>query len=253
MRDMLERLRNEQQVALVVGTAHGLGAALARRFSRAHMQVGLCSTDRAHLQEIITEEIEDRASVHAIAGDAAMPEDVDRIFHELQDVFGPPDLVVFNAAADPARKLGGILEVEPTAFERSWRTTCLGGFLIGRAAVRWMLARERGTIIFTDASRAHATVEPSAPMAPPHRRPTPAAGQSALRAVAHSMAEELGPRGIHVAHVVLAGPMADVAEGAGIEAHVLPSAVAETYLHLHMQHRTAWTHSLDLHPWVDPS
>jgi NAD(P)-dependent dehydrogenase (short-subunit alcohol dehydrogenase family) len=251
IRDMLERVRSEQQVALVVGTAHGLGAALARRFARAHMQVGLCGLDRAHLQEIITEEIEDRASVHAIAGDAAMPDDVERIFNELQDVFGPPDLVVFNATARPARQLGGILEVDPTVFERAWRSSCFGGFLVGRAAVRWMLARERGTIIFTDASGASSGAEPASSTPP---RPSPAAGQSALRAVAHAMAEELGPKGIHVAHVTLAGRIAGAStEAAESEALISPGAVAETYLHLHLQQRTAWTHSLDVHPWIEPS
>ena len=251
MRDTIERLRNEQQVALVIGTAHGLGAALARRFARAHMQVGLSGHDRGRLQEILTNEIDDRAAVHPIAGDASLPDDVERIFNEVQDVFGPPDLVVFNAAGSLPALRGGILDVEPATFERAWRTICLAGFLVGRAAVRWMLARERGTIIFSDATAGlQRDDDSSVPMI------RPAIARSGLRAVAHAMAEELGPKGIHVAYAAIQGPLAS--EGAetgrnGENPPVSPTAVAETYLHLHLQHRSAWTHRVDLHPWPDPS
>jgi NAD(P)-dependent dehydrogenase (short-subunit alcohol dehydrogenase family) len=251
MRDTIERLRTEQQVALVIGTAQGLGAALARRFARAHMQVGLSGRNRGHLQEILTNEIEERASVHAIAGDATQPDDVERIFNEVQDVFGPPDLVVFNAAASPLSMRGGILDVEPSTFERAWRATCFAGFLVGRAAVRWMLARERGTIIFSDATAGMRPVDES--LTPMIR---PAIVRAGLQAVASAMAEELAPRGIHVAYAAICGPLANdgsATTGRTPQIQVSPTAVAEAYLHLHLQHRTAWTHHLDLRAWQEPS
>lgn len=244
MRDSLERLRRERQVALIVGAGPGLGAALARRFARANMHVGITARNRGRLQEIMTTQIEDHASVHAIAGDATRPEDVDRVFNELQDVFGPPDLVVYNAGAFTR---GGILDVDPAGFENAWRVNCFGGFLIARTAVRWMLAREHGTIIFTGATASLRGREGFSSLA---------VGKFGLRAVAQSMAREVGPRGIHVAHVVIDGRIlseryTDLAKDAPPGSLLAPGAIAETYLHLHLQHRSAWTHELDLRPWVE--
>jgi NAD(P)-dependent dehydrogenase (short-subunit alcohol dehydrogenase family) len=130
------------------------------------------------------------------------------------------------------------LELEPSDMETMWRVGALGGFLLAREAARHMLPRGRGTVIFTGAT---ASLRGGAGFA------AFAGGKFALRALAQSLARELGPSGIHVAHVVLDGQVGRDPAGAKID----PDAVAETYLALHLQPKSAWTHELDLRPSVE--
>jgi NAD(P)-dependent dehydrogenase (short-subunit alcohol dehydrogenase family) len=148
---------------------------------------------------------------------------------------GPPDLAVFNVGTWDR---GGILEISEALFERAWRTGCLAGFLVGKAAAAAMLPRGRGTIIFTGATGSIRGGAGFAAFAVP---------KFGLRALAQSMARELGPRGLHVAHVIVDG-MIDAEGGAGSDTVLAPSAIAESYYQLHCQARSAWTHEIDLRP-----
>lgn len=233
--------------AVIVGAGPGLGAALARRFSRAEMNVVMAVRN---IERIDTLAREFSGIVHrtlAVACDATSEADVERLFERVQTEFGTPQLVVYNAGAF-VRK--GILDTSAEEFERCWRIGCLGGFLVGREAARAMLTRNeehKGTIIFTGAT---ASLRGGALF---HNL---AVGKFGLRALAQSMARELQPQGIHVAHVVIDGqikserPGHSVAER-GKDAVIDPAAIAETYYQLHLQRRSAWSFEVDLRPYVE--
>lgn len=220
----------EKQIAIVVGAGPGLGNALVHRFAKAGMAVAAVSRKgRA------PEGDEYRARVVGYACDATIGVQVAATFAKVETELGVPDLVVFNVGTwDRA----GILDISDELFEQAWRTGCFGGFLVGRAATRIMLPRGRGTIIFTGATGSIRGGAGFAAFAVP---------KFGLRALAQSMARELGPKGIHVAHVIIDG-MID-SEGAPESAQgMAPTAIAENYWRLHQQERSAWTHELDLRP-----
>jgi NAD(P)-dependent dehydrogenase (short-subunit alcohol dehydrogenase family) len=154
----------------------------------------------------------------------------------------PPDVLVYNAGAF---QMGGIVEVSPADFERCWQANCFGGFLCAREVVPAMVERGAGTILFTGAT---ASLRGSA------RFSCLAVGKFGLRALAQSLARELGERGIHVAHVVVDGQIESERTRAAkraAEAVLAPDAIAETYWQLHVQDRTAWTQELDVRPAVE--
>jgi NAD(P)-dependent dehydrogenase (short-subunit alcohol dehydrogenase family) len=217
------------KVALVAGVGPGLGLALVERFARAGMQVVASARNRERLEALLAASTAKDA--RAIACDVSERRDVERLFEETA---GAPDVVVFNAGAFIP---GSILDVEPADFERSWRIGCLGGFHVGQLAARAMLSRGSGTILFTGAT---ASLRGSAHFA------NLAVPKFGLRALAQSMARELGPKGIHVAHVVIDGQI-----GAESDATLSPAAIAETYYQLAIQHRSAWTLEIDLRPSVE--
>lgn len=237
------------QVAVVVGAGPGLGCALGRRFARAEMHVALAARDAAKLDTLAIECSGIGHRGRAYACDATDEDAVEELFRAIGRELGEPDLVVYNAGAFVPR---GILETSAEEFERCWRVGCMGGFLVGRAAARAMTARAArggrgGTLIFTGAT---ASLRGSAGF---HNL---AVGKFGLRALAQSMARELQPRGIHVAHVVIDGRIRpqNVVErggGAGGDELLEPGAIAEAYYQLHLQPRTAWTLELDLRPWVE--
>lgn len=238
-----------REVAVVVGAGPGLGFALARRFAQAEMNVAIAARDAAKLETLAVECCGIGHGCRAISCDATDEAAVDRLFETVHAEFGEPDLVVYNAGAFVAR---GILETSSEEFERCWRVGCLGGFLVGRSAARAMVARaERsgrgGTILFTGAT---ASRRGSA------RFHNLAVGKFGLRALAQSMARELQPKGIHVAHVVIDGhirPQPAVQHGAldPEESMLDPAAIAEVYYRLHRQPRSAWTLEVDLRPWLE--
>jgi NAD(P)-dependent dehydrogenase (short-subunit alcohol dehydrogenase family) len=239
----------EKEVAVVVGAGPGLGAALARCFAEAGMAVAVAARDEGRLAALARVLAAAGAQVRAYACDAAREADVDALFERAVGDLGRPRLVVFNAGAF-VRK--GILETEAAEFERCWRVGCLGGFHVGRAAARAMLRRPaaegpRGTILFTGAT---ASLRGGAYF---HNLAVPKFG---LRALAQSMARELAPKGLHVAHVIIDGQI-DSERHAHLRAErpadglLAPDAIAANYLALHRQHRSAWTHELDLRPWVE--
>ena len=226
-------------VALVVGVGPGLGSALARRFAKAGMTVAMARRNPDKLDDLAKE-----ISGCAYACDAADPASVEALFDAIDRDLGAPGLVVFNAGAN---QRGGILEITPEDFERCWRTGCLGGFLVGQAAARRMVAAGQGTIVFTGATAALRGSAGFMNLAVP---------KFGLRALAQSMARELGPKGIHVAHTIIDGLIAGERPGYRPEEHgedaVLdPNAIAEAYYQIHLQPRSVWTQEMDLRPCVE--
>jgi NAD(P)-dependent dehydrogenase (short-subunit alcohol dehydrogenase family) len=227
------------ETALIVGAGPGLGAALARRFKAAGMAVALARRDIDKLGPLAAE-----VGGKAFRCDAAQRVAVEQLFDRVAAEFGLPEVVVYNAGAF---RPGSILEIEPAEFERCWRAGCLGGFLVGQRAARGMVERGRGTILFTGAT---ASLRGSANYA------NLAVGKFGLRALAQSMARELGPQGVHVAHVIIDGQIgseryAHLAAERPPDGLLSPVAIAEAYYQLHTQQRSAWTHELDLRPWVE--
>jgi len=218
------------EVALVVGAGPGLGAALVNRFAEAGLAVaavtrsGKTADARQHA-----------GSIRGYACDATLSDQVKSMFARVTAELGPPDVVVFNVGTwDRAN----IVEISDELFMRAWRIGCFGGFLVGRAAAQAMLARGHGTILFTGATGSLRGGAGFAAFAVP---------KFGLRALAQSMARELGPKGIHVAHVVIDGMIAPAGEAAR-EGYMKPDEIAEAYYHLYCQKRTAWTHEIDLRP-----
>jgi len=226
--------------AVVVGVGPGLGASLARRFARGGMEVVACARDPAKVGALLGSE----PAIRLEACDATKKAEVARVFGKVEQDFGAPALVAFNAGA---YERGGILDILPEDFERCWRVGCFGGFLVGQAAARLMVPKGAGTILFTGATASLRGGAGFANLAVP---------KFGLRALAQSMARELDPKGIHVAHVVIDGQIAsearrDMAAQRGPSSLLSPDAIAETYWQLHMQPRDAWTHEQDLRPWVE--
>lgn len=221
---------SERQIAVVVGVGPGLGNALVRRFAEAGMNVAAVSRKGRP-----PEMIEHRGLVRGYACDATVDDEVKAMFARVTAELGTPDVVVFNVGTwDRA----GILDISDEVFEQAWRTGCFGGFLVGREAVRSMLPRERGTIIFSGATGSIRGGAGFAAFAVP---------KFGLRALAQSMAREFGPRGLHVAHVIIDGMIGQ--EGSAESEGVLaPAAIAEAYFQLYRQQRSAWTHEIDLRP-----
>ena len=230
----------------MVGAGPGLGAAVARRMARAGMRVAAARRDAAALTALLAEL---GADARGYACDATDERAVADLFASVTRDLGAPRLVVFNAGAF-VRK--GILDTSAQEFERCWRVGCLGGFLVGREAVRAMLAapgesRHRGTVIFTGATASLRGGALFQNLAVP---------KFGLRALAQSMAREFQPQGVHVAHVIIDGqiesdrPGRRVAER-GVDAVLSPDAIAETYCQLHLQAPSAWTLELDLRPYLE--
>ena len=233
---------SDREVAVIVGVGPGLGFALVRRFARAGMAVALAARSKERLEQLLAGEPVEHAKVYAC--DATDKAAVDRLFTEVEQDLGAPEVVVFNAGAF---RPGGILEIEPGEFEQCWRIGCLAGFLVGQAAARRMVAQGHGTILFTGATAALRGSARFANLAVP---------KFGLRALAQSMARELGPQGVHVGHVIIDGQIlseryAQLEAERGPDSLLEPDAIAEMYYQLHAQPRSAWTLELDLRPWSE--
>ena len=222
--------------ALVVGAGPGLGASLARRLSAAGIGVALAARDPERLSGLAEE-----TGSTAFACDAAEPEQVARLFDAVSARLGIPDLVVYNPSA---RTRGPVVTLDPAEVARGLAVTAFGGFLVGQQAARAMLPRGSGTILFTGASASIKGYANSAPFA---------MGKFALRGLAQSLARELGPQGIHVAHVLVDGAIRGRAapDPSGPDSRLDPDAIADAYLHLAGQPRSAWSHEIDLRPWTE--
>jgi NAD(P)-dependent dehydrogenase (short-subunit alcohol dehydrogenase family) len=219
--------------AIVIGVGPGLGAALVERCAREGMKVSAGARDRERLRALLDER--GLGGVTALRCDVTDAANVGDLFREAIAAHGVPDLVIFNASGY-AR--GSILDLAPGQVEAAWRVGCLGGFQVGQAAAKAMVPAGRGTILFTGAT---ASLRGSANYAPF------AMAKFGLRALAQSMARELGPKGIHVAHVVIDGQI-------GIDDHdskLKPADIAEAYWSLYRQPRSAWTLEADLRTWVE--
>jgi len=229
-----------QEIALIVGAGPGLSASLARLFRKEGMKIALASRDVSKLTGLI-QEIDGRA----YACDASDPPDVENLFASIAKEIGEPNLVVYNASG---RVRGPLIELDAEAVRKTIMITCYGGFLIGQAAAKRMLKAGSGTILFTGASASVKGYANSAAFA---------MGKMGLTGLAQSMARELQPKNIHVAQVVIDGGINEPTrrpehlDERGPDGALDPDAIAQTYLHLHRQHRSAWASQVELRPWVE--
>ncbi len=230
---------SKTETALIVGVGGGLSASLARLFAKDGMQVVLAARDTAKLEGLVGE-----TDARAYRCDASRREDVDALFAEVTGDIGEPDVVVYNPSY---RTRGAFTEIDPAEVDKALMISCYGGFLVGQAAAKQMVARQSGTILFTGASASVKGYIKSASFA---------MGKFGLRGLAQSMARELAPQNIHVAHFVIDGGIlqgdADPRAAAlGPDGMLHPDAIAQTYLDIHRQHRSAWTWEVELRPWVE--
>lgn len=225
--------------ALVVGCGPGLGASLARLFSREGMRVAVAARSLSALDEIARE-----TGATPAACDATDPAAVEALFARVEAGFGAaPDVVVYNASA---RLRGPVADLDPAAVAASLSVTAYGGFLVAQAAARRMLPARHGAILFTGASASVKGFAGSAPFA---------MGKFALRGLAESLARELQPQGIHVAHAFVDGAIRNPARGGepadAPDSTLDPDAVAAAYLGLLRQDRSAWSNEIALRPFVE--
>jgi NAD(P)-dependent dehydrogenase (short-subunit alcohol dehydrogenase family) len=225
------------EFALIVGAGSGLSASLARLFSGEGMRVAIAARNTANLAALSAE-----TGAQSFACDAADPGQVARLFEDVDSRLGMPDVVVYNASA---RLRGPLIELVPAEVEHALRVSAFGGFLVAQQAVRRMLPKASGAILFTGASASIKGYAQSAPFA---------MGKFALRGLAQSMARELAPQGIHVAHFVIDGGIRNPGRTEAPDkpdSLLNPDAIAETYLHVLRQPRSAWTWEIELRPWVE--
>jgi NAD(P)-dependent dehydrogenase (short-subunit alcohol dehydrogenase family) len=228
---------NEFKTALIVGAGSGLSASLARTLGRAGLKIALAARNIADLAPLQRE-----IGAQTFACDAARGPDVQKLFSALDESFGAPDVVIYNPSA---RARGAFVDLVPAEVENAIAVSAFGGFLVGQQAARRMLRNGRGVIVFTGASASVKGYAQSAPFA---------MGKFALRGLAQSMARELAPQGIHVAHVVIDGGIRSPARHDPPDkpaSFLDPDAIAATYLQLIQQPRSAWAWEIELRPWVE--
>ncbi|MCC6778328.1 MAG: SDR family NAD(P)-dependent oxidoreductase [Hyphomicrobiales bacterium] len=228
---------SELSPALIVGAGAGLSASLARAFAKAGIEVALASRGTDDLAPLIAE-----TGATALACDASDRRQVERLFTALDASIGAPEIAIYNASY---RTRGPLVELDPVEVEKAIAVTAYGAFLVAQQAAKRMLPRKRGVILLTGASAGVKGYPQSAPFA---------MGKFALRGLAQSMARELSPQGIHVAHVVIDGGIKSARRPASPDAPdslLDPDAVAATYLHLIEQPRSAWSWEIEVRPWVE--
>lgn len=233
---------DHQQIAVVAGVGSGLGSALCRRLMREGYAVAGLARSSAEFPALLAEARAQGRIFRGFICDTTDEASVETAFSAIETALGPPRVLIYN----PGRFLqGGILETEGTDFTEVWRVGCLGAFLCARRVVPGML-EGGGTLIFTGAT---AAIKAGAGFA------AFASAKFALRGLAQSLARELGPRGIHVAHVIIDGIIwtAPTSHWPGVTEQqcLSPDAIAESYCHLIRQDRSAWTFELDLRPDVE--
>src|SRR5271170_1042006 len=225
------------RTALIVGVGGGLSASVARTFTKAGMKVALAAR-RANDLAPLAKEIGGKA----FACDATKHEQVSKLFADAEAAFGAPDVIVYNASY---RTRGPFVELDPAEVEKTLTVSAFAGFLVAQEAVKRMLPHKHGAILFTGASASVKGYAQSAPFA---------MGKFALRGLAQSMARELSPQGIHVGHIVIDGAIRNPGrtEPADRPDSMLdPDAIAESYLHLLQQPRSAWAWEIELRPWLE--
>ena len=223
--------------ALIVGAGSGLSAALARALAAEGVKVALAARTTEDLGPLVKD-----IGGKAFACDASQRADVDKLFADVDAAFGAPEIVVYNASF---RTRGPFVDLDPADVEKSLAVTAYGAFLVSQQAARRMLPKKHGVILLTGASAGVKGYPQSAPFA---------MGKFALRGLAQSMARELSPQGIHVAHVVIDGGIKSGrrAEPSDKPDSLLdPDAIAATYMHLIHQPRSAWAWEIEVRPWVE--
>jgi NAD(P)-dependent dehydrogenase (short-subunit alcohol dehydrogenase family) len=239
----------QSKVALVVGAGDATGGAIARRFAREGFVTCVTRRNVDKLAELVARIAADGGVAHPFGSDARDEDQVVALFATIERELGPIEVVVFNIGANVHFLIS---DTTARVYRKVWEMACFAGFLVGREAARVMLARAHGTIIFTGATASVRGREGFAAFA---------GAKHGLRALAQSMARELGPKGIHVAHPIIDGAIDTpwikenfperyaLKDQDGI---LNPDAIAETYWQLHCQARSAWTHEIDLRPWSEP-
>ena len=225
------------KTALIVGAGEGLSASLARLFAREKIRVALAARKVEKLGALCHE-----TGASAYPCDATNPEEVERLFGLIERELGTPDLVVYNASG---RSRGPFVDLVPAEVAQAIAVSAFGGFLVAQQAAQRMLPNKHGAILFTGASASVKGYAQSAPFA---------MGKFALRGLAQSMARELSPQGIHVAHFVIDGGIRSTArpDPADKPDSLLdPDAIALSYWNVLQQPRSAWSWELELRPWVE--
>ena len=223
--------------ALIVGAGEGLSASLARRFAKEKIKVALAARKIEKLGALCNE-----TGARAFACDATNAEEVERLFGLVEREIASPDIVVYNASA---RARGAFIDLVPAEVAQSIAVSAFGGFLVAQQAAIRMLQNKRGAILFTGASASVKGYAQSAPFA---------MGKFALRGLAQSMARELSPQGIHVAHFVIDGGIRSAARTETPDkpdSMLDPDAIAENYWNVLQQPRSTWSWELELRPWVE--
>ena len=223
--------------ALIVGAGSGLSASLARLFAREGLRVALAARNAEKLTPLCAE-----TGARAFTCNAVEPDQVARLFSDVEAAIGAPEIVVYNASA---RARGPLVELVPAEVERAIMVSSFGGFLVAREAAARMLPKGRGAILFTGASASVKGYPLSAPFA---------MGKFALRGLAQSIARELAPQGIHVGHFVIDGAIRNpgrVEPPDRPDSMLDPDAIAASYLHVLKQPRSAWSWEVELRPWVE--
>ena len=238
----------DKKVALVVGAGNATGGSVAKRFAGEGFTVCVTRRNREKLDPLVAEIQADGGKVHAFGSDARREEQVEALIEEIESRIGPIEVAVYNVGGNVRCS---VLETTSRVYYKVWEMACLGGFLTGREVAKCMVKREKGTIIFTGATASLRGADGYAAFA---------GGKHALRALAQSMARELGPRGIHVAHVVIDGAIDTewiaemfperykLKDQDGI---LNPDHIADMYWQVHCQPRSAWTFEMDLRPWIE--
>jgi NAD(P)-dependent dehydrogenase (short-subunit alcohol dehydrogenase family) len=238
----------DKGVALVIGAGDATGGAIARRFAREGYFACVTRRSADKLLPLVAQIEALGGRARGFASDARKEEEVAALVQQIEQEIGPIEVLVFNIGANAPCS---ILEETARKYFKIWEMACFGGFLAGREVARRMVARGRGTILYTGAT---ASLRGSAHFA------AFAGAKHALRALAQSMARELGPRNIHVAHVVVDGAIdTDFIRTSFPEMYARkerdgildPEHIADNYWHLHRQPRDAWTFELDLRPWME--
>jgi NAD(P)-dependent dehydrogenase (short-subunit alcohol dehydrogenase family) len=223
--------------ALIVGTGPGISAAVARRLTALGVKVAVAARNVHKLDALVRE-----TGAAAFAVDAANPAAVAELFEHAAERIGEPEIVVYNAAA---RSQGPLAELDPAQVAQALAVTAFGGFLVTQQAALRMLPRGKGAILLTGATASLKGFAHSAAFA---------MGKFALRGLAQSAAREFGPRGIHVAHFIIDGAVRSEQRGenpAHPDSMLDPDAIAQSYIEVLKQPRTAWSHEVELRPWVE--
>jgi len=225
------------KTALIVGAGEGLSASLARLFAREKIAVALAARKIEKLGPLCGQ-----TGARAYACDATNAEEVERLFGLVEREIGPPDLVVYNAGA---RTRGAFIDLVPAEVAQAYAASAFGGFLVAQQAARRMLPTKHGAILFTGASASVKGYAQSAPFA---------MGKFALRGLAQSLARELSPQGIHVAHFVIDGGIRSATRSESPDrpdSMLDPDAIAASYWSVLQQPRSAWSWELELRPWLE--
>ncbi|MDO8353157.1 MAG: SDR family NAD(P)-dependent oxidoreductase [Aestuariivirga sp.] len=230
-------MATEYSKALIVGSGSGLSASLAQLFAREGFKIALASRNTEKLASLCSS-----TGAAAFACDATDLDQVTQLFQDVERKIGEPDVVIYNASA---RSRGPFISLVASEVEQAIRTSAFGGFLVAQEAAKRMVPKGHGAILFTGASASVKGYAQSAPFA---------MGKFALRGLAQSMARELAPMGIHVAHFIIDGGIRNPGRSEPPEnpdSMLDPDAIAANYLHVLRQPRSAWTWEMELRPWVE--